>query len=79
MLSLPLLILLNKSDIPQGINFWELNEKAGLSFIQGREIHIQTSSGTLNNGIETGINRLLLFVNLLREKRLKEEEKNKDE
>lgn len=34
MLSLPLLVLLNKSDIPtQGINFWELSEKAGLSYI----------------------------------------------
>lgn len=31
MLSLPLLIFLNKSDIPtQGINVWELSEKAGL-------------------------------------------------
>ncbi|KAL4430321.1 hypothetical protein ABPG74_019480 [Tetrahymena malaccensis] len=68
MLELPLLILINKSD-KEGVGFWEVNQEIGLQYIQHREIHIQNCSAQKNEGIDVGLNKIILFVEALRNKK----------
>ncbi|EAR81749.1 ADP-ribosylation factor family protein (macronuclear) [Tetrahymena thermophila SB210] len=68
MLELPLLILINKSD-KEGVGFWEVNQEIGLQYIQQREIHIQNCSAQKNEGVDIGLNKIIQFVEALRNKK----------